>query len=146
MAQDPRALLQKVGVYPSIQILIRSLYLRHDRQRKQRLALEVDSPYLADDKRSGRVLQNCTIKQQMRSACQSRVSFPARIFETPNLMPINRQGSRSSIRKSCRHPNEQIERTRRCRQHPHRSLQGIPKDRPSRCSTLLRRCNQPLYF
>merc|ERR1712093_280770 len=55
------------------------------------------------------------------------------------------QRSRSSLRKGSKHPNEQPQGTRRCSKHTHRSLQSIPKVRPTRRRTMSRCCNQPLH-
>lgn len=63
----------------------------------------------------------------------------------PFLTCAYRQRSRSSLRKGSKHPNEQPQGTRRCSKHTHRSLQSIPKVRPTRRRTMSRCCNQPLH-
>lgn len=145
MAQDPRALLQKVGLsYPPITPTCSILTFKEPQlttnptggqgitRRKWRLQ---------SLRRTNRKVRKCS-----RSVHASRERLPdAKARYTlstlsirapyPGQTPLttlsqHRQRGGSSVRACRRHSNQEPQRARRCRQHPHRSLQILPKIRP----------------
>jgi hypothetical protein len=79
MAQDPRALLQKVRalpLHPTSTLYIANLL---HRQTKLHQALAEDSVYLEGEQRNTRMPQTYTLKPQMHSECKNRVRNPSPI-------------------------------------------------------------------
>ena len=145
MAQDPRALLQKVSLsYPTNYTDPQHPHLqgttadhepyRQTRRYKAQVEASVSS---ADEQKSTKMQQIFTRKPRTPSGCKSKVYSLPLLHETslPWTIPLttlslHRQRGRSSVRACRRHSNQEPQRARRRRKHPHRSLQILPEIRP----------------
>lgn len=133
MAQDPRALLQKVHYTFSLVLQDSPLTCDFPRQIKHPKPLEVASAFLEAERRSMKMQRTFTHKRQMHFEFKSRVCTTP----TPHRPPGSnytwcRKRSRLSFRARCSHPNQKPKWTRRCREFPNRSLQILPQNRPRR--------------
>lgn len=133
MAQDPRALLQKV--HCTFSIVSKDSLLTRDspRQIKHPKLLEEASAFLEAERRSMKMQRTFTHKRQMHFESKSRVCT-TRTPHRPSGSNYTwcRKRSRLSFRARCSHPNQKPKWTRRCCKFPNGSLQILPQNRPRR--------------